>query len=154
MKDLTDPVRGTFLPNFVIVYFGQAIPQGNISSDNEKSATAKMGPGYDLWVTTVSDAIENMDDIDAIMDAFGAVNDLSRDDFYKKHFYASYDRAVSLRVVGAPYGMITTVPYEDYPKEVDDIKKIFFAQQALPQQVPVPASLAVTLQLPADIEKG
>jgi hypothetical protein len=115
---------------------------------------AKMGPGYDLWVTTVSDAIENMDNIDAIMDAFGAVNDLSRDDFYKKHFYASYDRTVPLRVVGAPYGMITTVPYEDYPKEVGDIKKIFFAQQALPQQVPVPASLAVTLQLPADIEKG
>ena len=42
---------------------------------------------------------------------------------------------------------------EDYPKEVGDIKMIFFAQQALPQPVPVPASSAVTLQLPADIEK-
>jgi hypothetical protein len=26
LKDLTDPVRGTFLPNFFIVYFGQEIP--------------------------------------------------------------------------------------------------------------------------------
>jgi hypothetical protein len=31
LKDLTDPVRGTFLPNFFIIYFGQEIPQGNIS---------------------------------------------------------------------------------------------------------------------------
>ena len=49
--------------------------------------------------------------------------------------------------------MITKVQSEDYPKEVADIKKIFFAQQALPQQVLVPASSAITLQLPADIEK-
>ena len=52
-----------------------------------------------------------------------------------------------------PYRTITTVQSEDYPKEVGDIKKIFFAQQALPQPVPVTASVAVTLQLPADIEK-
>jgi len=56
-------------------------------------------------------------------------------------------------VARAPYGTITTFQSEDYPKEVGDIKKIFFAQQALPQTVPVPASSAVTLQLPADIEK-
>jgi hypothetical protein len=153
LKDLTDPVRGTFLPTFFIVYFGQAIPQGNISNDDKKTAMAKMGSGYDLWVTTVSDAIKSMEDIDMVMDAFVAVDDLSQDDFYKKHFYASYDRTVPLRVVGAPYGTITTVPSEDYPKEVIDIKKIFFAQQALPQQVPVSASSAITLQLPSDIEK-
>ncbi len=112
-----------------------------------------MGPGYALWVMTVSEAIENMEDINMVMDAFVAVNNLTQDDYYKKHFFARYDRAVSLSVAGATYGTITTVQSEDYPKEVADIKKIFFAQQALPQQVPVPASLAVTLQLPADIEK-
>ena len=84
------------------------------------------------------------------MDAFSTVDNLSYDDYYKKHFY---DRAVSLSVAGAPYGTITTVQSEDYPKEVADIKKMFFVQQALPQPVPVPASSAVTLQLPADIEK-
>ena len=67
----------------------------------------------------------------------------------------NYDRAVSLSVAGAPYGTITTVQSESevYPKKVVDIKKIFFAQQALPQQVPVPALSAVTLQLPTDIKK-
>jgi len=73
-KDLTDPVRGTFLPNFFIIYFGKEIPQGSISNDNEKTAMAKMGPGYDLWVTTISDTIDSMEDIDTIMDAFGVVD--------------------------------------------------------------------------------
>jgi len=62
-------------------------------------------------------------------------------------------RVISLGVARAPYGTITTVQSEDYPKEVGDIKKIFFVQQALPQPVRVPASSAITLQLPADIEK-
>jgi hypothetical protein len=152
-KDLTDAVRGTFLPNFFIVYFGQEIPQGNISSDNEKTAMAKMGPGYALWVATVSDVIDNIEDIDTVVDAFSVVDNLTQDDFYKKYFYANYDGVISLGVARAPHGTIITVPSDDYPKEVVDIKKIFFAQQALLQQVPVPASSAVTLQLPTDIEK-
>jgi hypothetical protein len=114
---------------------------------------AKMGPGYALWVATVSEAINNIEDIDTIMDAFSVVDNLTQDDFYKKYFYANYDRVLSLGVARTPYGIITTVQSEDYPKEVGDIKKIYFAQQALPQLVPVPASSAVTLQLPADIEK-
>jgi len=114
---------------------------------------AKMGLGYDLWVRTTSEAINNIEDIDKIMDAFCIVNNLAQNVFYKKYFYSNYDRVISLGLARAPYGTITTVQSEDYPKEVGDIKKIFFAQQALPQPVPVPASLAVTLQFPADIEK-
>ena len=76
-KDLTDPVRGTFLPNFFIVYFGQEIPQGSISSDDEMTAMAKMGLGYDLWVTMISEAIDSIEDIDTVMDAFSVVDNLT-----------------------------------------------------------------------------
>jgi hypothetical protein len=107
-KSIADPVRGTFLPNFFIVYFGQEIPQGNISSDDEKISMAKLGPGYALWVATVSDAIDNIEDIEVVMDASSAVDDLSQDDYYKKHFYALYDRTTSRSVAGAPYETITT----------------------------------------------
>ncbi len=76
-KSFVDPIRGTFLPNFFIIYFGQEIPQGSISSDDVKTAMAKMGPGSALWVSTVSNAINNIDDIDYVIDAFSAVDDLS-----------------------------------------------------------------------------
>ena len=143
-KSFVDPIRCTFLPNFFIVYFGQEIPQRSISSDDVKTAMAKMGPGYALWVSTVSDAIDNIDDIDYNIDAFSAVNDLSLSNFYKKHFYALYDKDTSLSVLGAPYGMITTVPSNAYPVEVKAIKKIFLSAQYELPQAPVTAS-AVTL---------
>ena len=85
-KDLTDPIRGTFFLNFFIIYFGQKIPQWSISSDDEKTAMAKMSLGYDLWVMTIFEVIDNIEDIDTIMDAFGVVDNLTQDDFYKKYF--------------------------------------------------------------------
>jgi hypothetical protein len=97
-KSFVDPIRGTFLPNFFIVYFRQDIPQGSISSDDVKTAMAKMGPGYALWVSTVSDAIGNINDIGYVINAFSVVDDLSLSDFYKKHFYALYDKDTSLSV--------------------------------------------------------
>ncbi len=45
-----------------------------------------MGPGYALWVSTVSDTIDNIDDINYIIDAFSAVDNLSLSDFYKEAF--------------------------------------------------------------------
>jgi hypothetical protein len=124
-KSFIDPIRGTFLPNFFILYFGQEIPQGSISSDNLKTAMAKMGPGYALWLSTVSNTIDNIDDINCIIDAFSEVDNLSLSDFYKKHFYALYDKDTSFPVLGAPYGTITMVPSNSYPVEVKAIKKIF-----------------------------
>jgi hypothetical protein len=149
-KDMADPIRGTLLPNFFIVYFGQEIPQGSITNDDEKTTMAKLGSGYDLWVSTISDAIDNMDDIDYVIDAFGAVDNLSLSAFYKKHFYGRYEETISLPILGSPYGTITTVQSNAYPVDVKAIKKIFFPmQQALPQGLAT--SLALTLQLPADV---
>jgi hypothetical protein len=113
---------------------------------------AKMGPGYALWVSTVSDAIDNIDDIDYVIDAFSAVEDLSLSNFYKKHFYVLDDKDISLSVSGAPYGTITTFPFNAYRVDVKAIKKIFLlVQYALPQ-APATAS-AITLQFPGDVEK-
>jgi hypothetical protein len=39
-KDMTDPVRGTLLPNFFVIYFGQVFPQGSILSDDKKTKMA------------------------------------------------------------------------------------------------------------------
>jgi hypothetical protein len=151
-KSFINPIRGTFLSNFFIIYFRQEIPQGSISSDNVKTAMAKMGPGYALWVSTVSNAIDNINDINCVIDAFSEVDDLSLSDFYMKHFYALYDKDTSFPVLGAPYGTITTVPSDAYPVEVKAIKKIFLSVHYALPQAPATAS-AVTLQLPGDVKK-
>jgi hypothetical protein len=105
---------------------------------------AKLGPGYALCVSTVSNAINNINDINYVIDTFSAVDDLSLSNFYKKHFYALYDKDTSLSVSGAPYGTITMVQSNAYPMEVEAIMKIFLlVQHALPQ-APATAS-AVTL---------
>jgi hypothetical protein len=152
LKDMANPIRGTLLPNFFIVYFGQEIPHRIITSDDEKTTMAKLGSGYDLWVSTVSDAIINMDDIDYIIDAFSAVDNLSLSAFYKKNFYGRYEETTSLPISGSPYGTITMVQFNAYPVEVKAIKKIFFPmQQVLPQGLAT--SSALTLQLPTDVKK-
>ncbi len=113
---------------------------------------AKMGPGYALWVSTVSDAIGNIDDINCVINAFSEVDNLSLSDFYKKHFYALYDKDTSFPVSGAPYGTITKVPSDTYPVEIEAIKKIFLSVHYALLQAPATAS-AITLQLLGDVEK-
>ncbi len=151
-KSFINPIRGTLLPNFFIVYFGQEIPQGSTYSDDVKTAMAKMGPGYALWVSTVFDAIDNIDDINCVIDAFSEVDDFSLSNFYKKHFYTLYDKDTSFPVLGSPYGTITTVPSDAYPVEVEAIKKIFLSVHYALPQAPATAS-AITLRLPGDVKK-
>jgi hypothetical protein len=113
---------------------------------------AKMGPVYALWVSTVSNAINIIDDINYVINAFSAVDKLSLSDFYKKQFYTLYDKDTSLSLLGASYGMITMVPSNAYPGEVKAIKKVFLSMQYALPQAPATAS-AITLQLPGDVKK-
>ena len=113
-------------------------------SNNEKTNMAKLGPGYGIWVSTASDTINNIDEINVVIDAFSAVSNLSLKDFYKKHFYGLYNKTTSLPILGTPFGTITTVQSNAYPVEVEAIKTIFFlVQQVLLQALPT--ALAVTL---------
>jgi hypothetical protein len=152
-KGFTDPLRGTLLPVFFLIYFGQDTPQGSIASGKEKSALAKLGLGYGLWVETKSEAIDKFDEIKIVMVAYSAIDNMTEEAFYKKHFYGHYKEKDSLFVAKGPCRAITTVQSNAYPMEAKTIKKIFLpAPQALPQQVPATAS-ALTLQLSANIEK-
>jgi hypothetical protein len=152
-KGFTDPLRGTLLPVFFLIYFGQDIPQGSIASDEEKSALAKLGLGYGLWVEMASEAIDKFNKIKMVMDAYSAIDNMTKEAFYKTHFYGHYDEKNSLFVTKGPCGAITTVQSDAYPIKAKAIKKNFLpTPQALPPQVPATAS-ALTLQLAANIEK-
>jgi hypothetical protein len=113
---------------------------------------AKMGPKYALWVSTVANAIDNIDDINCVIGAFSEIDDLSLSNFYKKHFYALYDKDTCFPVSRAPCGTITTIPSNLYPVEVEVIKKIFLSVYYALPQAPATAS-AITLQLPGDVKK-
>jgi hypothetical protein len=152
-KGFTDPLRGTLHLVFFLIYFGQDAPQGSIASDKEKSALAKLGRGYGLWVETASEAIDKFDKIEVVMDAYSAIDNMTEEAFYKKHFYGHHDKKDSLFLAKGPRRAIITVQSNAYPMEAKAIKKIFLpAAQAPPQQVPATAS-ALTLHLSANIEK-
>jgi hypothetical protein len=80
-KGFTDPLRGTLLPVFFLIFFGQGISQGSIASDKEKSALAKLGLGYGLWVETASKAIDKFDKIEIVMDAYSAIDNMTEEAF-------------------------------------------------------------------------
>ncbi len=82
-----NPVRGTLLPNFFVIYFGQVFPQGSILSDGKKMKMVKLGKGYGIWVLTVAEAIKNLDDIVMVMSTAAEIcPNLDEGAFIKKVF--------------------------------------------------------------------
>jgi hypothetical protein len=74
-------IIGALFPNFFIVFFGQDFPQGGISSDDIKVSFAKLGTGYNLWVSAAADAIDKKDDIREVLGAASELTNYSRTDF-------------------------------------------------------------------------
>ncbi len=150
----SDDIIGALFPNFFIVYFGQDFPQGGISSDDIKVKFAKLGTGYNLWVSTAAEATDKKNDICEVLGAAPEQTDYSRTDFLKSHFFSSYNSAKSLPIASGPHGFITFVDSDLYPVEADELQKKFIP--ALTSPLPATAHLilnTLTLQPPSNIEK-
>jgi hypothetical protein len=63
MAPSSDEATGGLYQNFFKLYFGQAVPQGNVSSDDVKSKYAKLGKGYDDLITAAIFALKTKDNI-------------------------------------------------------------------------------------------
>ncbi len=83
----SDDISGALFPNFFIVYFGQDFPQGGISSDNIKVKFAKLGAGYDPWVSAAAEAIDKRNDILEVLGTASEQTNYSRTDFLKSIFF-------------------------------------------------------------------
>ncbi len=83
----SDDISGALFPNFFIIYFGQDFPQGAISSDDIKVKFAKLGTGYDLWVSAAAEAIDKRNNILEVLGAASEQTNNSRIDFIKSHFF-------------------------------------------------------------------
>jgi hypothetical protein len=66
---------------FSIVYYCQDSPQGGISSDNIKVKFAKLGTGYNLWVSAAAEAIDKKDNIREVLGAASELTNYFRTDF-------------------------------------------------------------------------
>jgi hypothetical protein len=83
----SDNISGALFPNIFIIYFGQDFPQGGVSSDDIKVKFAKLGTGYDLWVSAAAEAIDKRNDIIEVLGAASEQTNYSRTDFLKSHFF-------------------------------------------------------------------
>ncbi len=150
----SDNISGALFPNFFIVYFGQDFPQGGISSNDIKVKFAKLGAGYDLWVSVAAEAIDKRNDILEVLGAASEQTNYSRTDFLKSHFFPSYDPAKSLPIASGPQGFISIIDSDLYPVKGDKLCKIFIPALTSPFPATALSTLNTpTLQLPSNVEK-
>jgi hypothetical protein len=86
---------------------------------------AKLGTGYNLWVSAAAEAIDKKDNIHEVLGTASEQTDYSRTDFLKYHFFPSYDSAKSLPITSGPHGFITFADSDLYPVKADKLRKIF-----------------------------
>ena len=151
-KDFTDPIVGTLVPNFFILYFGKKLPQGDVRDDDVMTKVARLGIGYDLWVNTAIGTAAKLDDILAVLDSLTTDSTPN----IKKYFDpARNDKSLKLAMSNGPFGTMTLVQSDDYPVAARAIKDLF--QVGTQPTVPVahasfPAG-SVMLQIPSKINK-
>jgi hypothetical protein len=115
---------------------------------------ARLGIGYNLWVSAVAEAINKKNDICEVLGAASELTDYSRMGLLKSHFFSSYDSAKSLPITSVPHGFITFVDSDLYPVEADKLCKIFIPALTSPLPATAHSTLnTLTLQLPSNIEK-
>jgi hypothetical protein len=152
--NLLDDISGALFPNFFIVYLGQDFPQGAISSNDFKVKFAKLGAGYDHWVSAAAEAINKRNNILEVLSTASEQTNYSRADFIRSHFLTSYDPSKSLPIESRPHSIITFVDSDLYPVKADKLCKIFIPALTSPLPATALSTLnTLTLQLPRDIEK-
>jgi hypothetical protein len=67
-NDFEEPIVGTLIPNLFITYFGQDLPNGDISDDEIKAKLVCLGTGYELCANTANDDVKNLDDVLSVME--------------------------------------------------------------------------------------
>ncbi len=53
LKSFNEPIIATLIPNFFVIYYGQKVPHGDITTNKLKAKMIKLGTGYNLWVRDV-----------------------------------------------------------------------------------------------------
>jgi hypothetical protein len=146
-----DPIIGTLVPNFFIIYFGQDLPYGNINDDELMLKLARMGKEYELWAETAKDTIDNFNDISTILDK---IDDIEHPEWIKQYLDPNRNNiSFLLTKANGPFGSVTIIQTSDYPAAVLSLKEFYFPAPTTPHTVIFLSRNVMTLQLPGDIDK-
>jgi hypothetical protein len=153
LKSFKEPIVATLIPNFFVIYYGQKVLHGNITSDKLKAKMIKQGTGYDLWVRVVYETLSTNK-----LNKFLTVADKAKKDplLIHKHFLQSWDPLTSTQLASnnGPCGTITSIQSNDYPQAAQIIKKFFLPNppaQAFTQPLATPGTF--TFPLPGELDK-
>ena len=118
-KDFKNPIVGTLTPNFLITYFGQALPHDNISDNKIMAKPARLGSGYELWANLANNAVEKLDDILSVM------KEIRSPESIKKYLNLTWNgKSLPLATSNSPFGALTSVQLDDYPVAACVIKDL------------------------------
>jgi hypothetical protein len=153
LKSFDEPIVATLVPNFFVMYYGQKVPHGNITTDDLKAKMIKLGTGYNLWVRVVDEKLSTNKLNNFLMVADKAKKEPS---LICKHFLPSWDPLISTQLAlnSGPCGTITNVQSDNYPQAAQTIKQFFLPNppaQAFTQPMAMPGTF--TFQLPSELEK-
>ncbi len=126
-KDFDEPIVGTLIPNFIITYFGQVLPHGNISDNEIKAKLIRLGTGYKLWANTAKDAVEKLDNILSVM------KEIRTPESIKKYLNPTQNaKSFPLATANGPFCAMILVQSDNYPVAAHVIKDLF---QLSPQAI-------------------
>ena len=121
----SDKVTGALYLNFFILFFGQADPQGDISSDDAKSKFVKLGKGYEDWITAAAVALETKDNIVYALHNASNKDGSKEQDFFAMHFHPKYDKKKLGPIVPGPFGFIATFDSDYFKVEAELIRNLY-----------------------------
>jgi hypothetical protein len=89
---LEELIITTLVPNFFVIYYGQKVLHGKITTDKLKAKVIKLGTGYNLWARVIVEMLSTNK-----LDNFLTVADKAKKDpsLICKHFLPSWDPLTS-----------------------------------------------------------
>jgi hypothetical protein len=112
LNSFEEPIGATLIPNFFVIYYGQKVLHGNITTDKLKAKMIKLGTGYNLWARVVDKTFSTDKLNNFLMVADEAKKDPS---LICIHFLPSWDPLTSMQLASnnGPCGTITNIQSND-----------------------------------------
>ena len=117
---------GSLIPNLFFIYFGQDVPEGNITEEKTRLAIGDLGTGYETWINYQVKIVKHLIPIDMVVHKISQDAAYDPDTYVKTYFDPTYDSSTDIQVNSkGSYLVILSVSSTRYPAEAAQIKKKF-----------------------------